>query len=211
AEDAAGRGAGGEADEVGAAQRVPGEALEDRPAQPERGADQQPGGHARGAQLVDDQLGDRRAVADQGGQDVRHRYGELAGGDRRHRDHAGDHQQQERHGQRARRQPERPGAKAEVHSAAILLRRAIMMKIGAPIAAHMMPTCTSPGRAISRPATSAPSSSTGATTAEYGSTHRWSWPTTARTACGTASPTNHSGPAAAVADPHSSVTASAVS
>ncbi len=72
-----------------------------------------------------------------------------------------------------------------------------------------MPTCTSAGGASTRPTTSEPTSSNGAATSEYGSTQRWSGPTTSRTAWGTASPTKAIGPAAAVAAPHSNVTATA--
>ncbi|CAM5448106.1 hypothetical protein SNARM312S_01747 [Streptomyces narbonensis] len=44
---------------------------------------------------------------------------------------------------------------------------------------------------------------------EYANTHRWSGPTTKRATCGTASPTKPIGPAAAVAAPHRSITATA--
>ncbi len=57
-------------------------------------------------------------------------------------------------------------------SSASFRRRTRIMKNGAPISAVMMPTCTSPGRAITRPTTSAVSSRIGASTNEYGSTHR---------------------------------------
>ena len=55
------------------------------------------------------------------------------------------------------------------------------------------------------------SSSAGARTSEYGSSQRWSGPTSARAMCGTASPTNAIGPPAAVAAPQSRVTATAPS
>ena len=46
------------------------------------------------------------------------------------------------------------------------------MNTGAPISAVTMPTCTSPGRAMTRPMMSAPSSRIGASTIEYGRIQR---------------------------------------
>ena len=54
---------------------------------------------------------------------------------------------------------------------------------------------------------SAVSSRIGAASRLRGRIQRWSGPTTVRSACGTMSPTKAIGPAAAVAAPHSSVTA----
>ena len=52
------------------------------------------------------------------------------------------------------------------HSCAILRRRTMAMNTGAPTMALTMPTSSSPGRLTTRPTTSAPSSSTGASSAE---------------------------------------------
>lgn len=110
-----------------------------------------------------------------------------------------------------------PGRPADVrdadrrrgHSSAKLRRRTRATKNGAPRTAVRMPTCTSPGRAMSRPATSAVKSDVGASTADHGSSHRWSGPQIARATWGTVRPMNPIGPAAAVAVPASTMTASA--
>ena len=80
------------------------------------------------------------------------------------------------------------------HSSAIRRRRTKAMKTGAPMTAVTMPTSSSPGRATTRPMTSAPSSRIGASTAEYGRSQRWSGPVIARATCGTVRPTNPIGP-----------------
>ena len=65
----------------------------------------------------------------------------------------------------------------------------------------MIPTWISDGRSTIRPMMSAPSSSVGATTVEYGSSQRCSGPVQRRTMCGTVSPTKPIGPQAATAVP----------
>ncbi len=58
------------------------------------------------------------------------------------------------------------------HSSESRRRRTRPMKMGAPMIAVMIPTWTSPGRATTRPVMSAPSSSIGAITIEYGRIQR---------------------------------------
>ena len=58
------------------------------------------------------------------------------------------------------------------HSSASFRRRTSAMKTGAPIIAVTTATCSSPGRATTRPRMSAPSSRIGASSIEYGSAHR---------------------------------------
>ena len=194
------RGARREADHVGRAERVARDGLEDRAGDAERGAGEQAVDGARQPQRLDDERrlpGRRRRAAS-----PRRRAGRP--GTRRCRG----------------RGPPAPAAAAA--SAAIVAstrgagritaappagRRTRAMNSGPPRNAQTTPTWISPGGSITRPITSAPSSSVGATTTANGSTQRWSGPVIARTMCGTARPMNAIGPAAAVAAPHSRVIA----
>ena len=67
---------------------------------------------------------------------------------------------------RRQRQPDPDAARRDGHSCAIRRRRTIAMNTGAPISALTIPTSSSPGRLTTRPTTSAPSSITGASSAE---------------------------------------------
>ena len=64
------------------------------------------------------------------------------------------------------------GDPAAAHSSASLGRRTSQMNAGAPIAAVTMPTSSSAGRAITRPATSLASSSSAPSTMLYGTIQR---------------------------------------
>ena len=83
------------------------------------------------------------------------------------------------------------------------------MNTGAPTTASTTPTWTSPGRAITRPSTSATSSERAAEHRRVREHPALVGPVIARATCGTVRPRNEIGPAAAVAAPHSRVTATA--
>ncbi len=90
----------GEADDVGAAQRIAGQALEEGTAQAERRTDQDAGEQARQSEVVDHEVGARAAVAQQSADDVRRGDRVRAGAEREDADPGGggQHQHTDRHG-----------------------------------------------------------------------------------------------------------------
>ena len=180
------RGAGVEADDVGRGQWVVGQRLEDRARHGEGGTDQDAGEDARQAQRLDDELGVFAAAAEQGGDDVADRDREVTDADRPAADDHDQRRQHEADADGACVEPHRPMPRPQHapgddaprrlgrrrdrdgggHSCAIRTRRTRITNAGPPIAAVMMPTWTSEGRATTRPATSQVSSTTGPSTAE---------------------------------------------
>src|SRR5690606_36410874 len=235
-------GAGAEPDDVGAAERVAGDRLEDRAARAERRAEHESEEGARQAPLHDDEAHRSVHGAHERVEHLRHAERVVA---RRQRDDAErepDERERRAHRERPHVEPEahapaerpddaRGAAEAaavpsavghararghrvpdgRAHSPLAEERRTSATSTGAPTNAVTMPTCSSPGETTTRPTTSDTSSRTGASTAAYGRIQRWSGPTAHRATCGTMRPTNAIGPAAAVAAPHRSITATPTS
>src|SRR5687767_1157587 len=107
-------------------------------------------------------------MAEDRGDDVRDRDWEIASRDRYTECDRNDEHQRKRHGGGARSR----GDRHRDHSSASLRRRTSATKNGEPTNAVTMPTWSSAGRATTRPMMSEPSSSIGASTAEYANTHR---------------------------------------
>ena len=144
--------------------------LEDRSREPERGADEHGGQRAGEPQLADDEVGVRAAEPEDRRHAPRERDREVADRDR-HAERDESDRRERRPTQRLRarvrtvcasRGPGRSSA-TEVaarrsgvgtiggHSSASFRRRTRATKNGAPITAVTMPTCSSPGRATTRP------------------------------------------------------------
>src|SRR5690606_36926393 len=219
-------------DNVGAAQRVAGHRLQDRAADAEHRTDEHRDEQPRQHERVDDEVAGLVPHSGQRGQHLTEAERVLARGEGHDHDEGDQHRRGERHGEGAWRDAHRqpahahdPAGHGRVHTRCVrggvrggrcgghreasfrLRHRA--RNTGTPRTAVTMPTWISAGGAMIRPTRSAPTSRVGASTSEYGSTHRWSGPAMNRATCGTARPTNPMGPTAAVDAPHSNVMATA--
>ena len=145
------------------------------PESAERDADQDRAEHARQPQVADDELRARVAAARQRADHVARRDRELARSDRDHRQREQSTREDRADarpaaGARAARRPaDAPRAvavDAALTGAAIRLRRTSAMNTGVPSTAIITPAGSSLGRTITRPITSATSSSAAPSTAE---------------------------------------------
>ena len=157
------------------------------PEMPKHSPTSRPGHHPRQPQLVDDEVGGPGAAPGEGVEQFADRDRVVTDHHGRRKGHGQQHEQTDRDQHRTPLQPEADAADgvdsrgwsgAEIegldggHSSANFRRRTRAMNTGAPINAVTMPTCTSPGRAITRPTMSAASNRIGASVIEYGSAQR---------------------------------------
>lgn len=186
-------GPGADADEVGAGEGVAQHGLEDGSGESERDADEDREEGTGQPQFQHDELRSAVSAAEQGGDDLADRHHHVAEAEREPEHDEGGGQQSGPDEDGAAQAPAAYGGDlaygvgealvvrvrgalgddgCPAHSSTSFLRRTSQMNGMQPIAAVMTPTCTSPGRAITRPTMSATSSMTGASTMLYGSTQR---------------------------------------
>src|SRR5690606_25131927 len=177
----AGRRASAEADHVGAAERVAGDRLEDRPRDTEAGPRQGRDPETRGAGRQKDPLLAAAALDSKDARKLTHRDAELADRERHETGQQCHGHERDRDDDGTRADDDGDPAAESEHAGVshprgarrrrrrhspTLPRRTAAMRNGAPTKAVTAPTMSSPGRATTRPMTSEPITSTGPRTAQ---------------------------------------------
>src|SRR5690606_1371914 len=158
-------------EDVGAGERVAEHRLEDPTGHAQRDADEDGQRHAGQPDAADGEGVLAAAAAEQPGEVVRRLGGVTTPGEG-DGDHRGAPPAPAALGTDGLTGRGRGGEQRGRHSPAVLVRRTMAMRTGAPTNATTSPTSSSPGRATSRPTTSAVRRRAGPTTTAKGSTHR---------------------------------------